>query len=164
MGDSGSSGGEHVIIARARRSPLRVLLLLAVVGPACAYLIISPSWSALVAVTLLLTGAAMVDQRVGAMKLAVGEGSVEVVNFLSSHFFDLDTVRVITEEEESHWPVDDIPTSMNKPSDDVPKIGSLHLSDEFGRRVRVGVVPSYGARAREITDDLNVAIAKHRLA
>lgn len=164
MGHSGNNGGEHVIIARAQRFPIRALLLLAIVGPACAYVIIEPSFGALLAVTPILAGAVIIDRRVGAMKLAVGEGSVEVVNFLSSHFFDLDTVRVETEVEASHWPADDIPTAMSRPKGDVPKIGSLHLSDELGRRIRVGVVPSYGGRVREIVDDLNVAIAKHRLA
>ena len=159
-----NSRGEHVIIARAQRFPIRALLFLAVVCPICVYLFTAPSLMGVVMVTLVLTGVAMIDLRVGAMKLAISEGSVEVVNFLSSHFFDLDTVRVETEEEESHWPADDIPTAMSKPKGDVPKIGSLHLSDELGRRIRVGVVPSYGTRVREIVDDLNVAIAKHRLA
>lgn len=163
MDHSDNSGGERTIIARAQRFPVRALLFF-LLCPVWFVLLVGPSWRALLAATVVLAGAAVVDLRVGSMKLAVGEGSVEVVNFLSSHVFDLDTVRVETEEEESHWPADDIPTAMGKSSDDVPKIGSLHLSDELGRRIRVGVIPSYGARAREITDDLNVAIAKHRLA
>jgi len=98
------------------------------------------------------------------MRLALSGDRVEVVNFLSSASFNVHTVKIDVKEEASNWPRDDIPAAVREPSSDgsVPNINALYLSDGDGRRIRVGVAPSYGGRTAIIVDDLRAAIAKHR--
>ena len=46
--------------------------------------------------------------------------------------------------------------------DDPKRARSLVLTDSSEQQVRVGVAPSYGRRLDTISEDLNIAIARHR--
>lgn len=158
--DSGDRPGA-ITVATATRWPIRVLLCGVLAGPIVYLATSSQSVAGVLLLLFLLVLAYAIDSRVGAMRLGVSPSGVEVVNFMSSHVFDLESVNIETEEEQSHWPADDLPRGTV--SGNEPTIGSLHLSDGSGRRLRVGVVPSYGRRAITIIEDLKVAIARHRL-
>lgn len=164
VGFSGENGGRdaETVIAKASLWPIRILLLV-LVAPIALWSLGQQSIVGVLAFLMIAALAVAIDLRVGGMRLAVRTGRVDVVNFLSSHSFDIHNVRIETKTEESHWPADDIPTSMNSGSAEVPEIGSLHLSDGSGNRIRVGVLPSYGKRVGIAVEDLKIAIAKHRL-
>ena len=103
-------------------------------------------------------------RKVAAMKVAVDDFKVIVVNLKSRHELELWSVRLEVREDPGIWPQDDLRDSMRETfeQNDPKRARTLVLTDSSEQQVRVGVVPSYGRRLDAITEDLNIAIAKHR--
>lgn len=102
--------------------------------------------------------------KVSAMKVAVDDFKVTVVNLKSRHELELWSVRIEVREDPGIWPQDDLREVMREgfEQQDPKRARSLVLTDSSEQQVRVGVAPSYGRRMDTITENLNVAIAKHR--
>ena len=102
--------------------------------------------------------------KVSAMKVAVDDFKVTVVNLKSRHELELWSVRIEVREDPAIWPQDDLREVMREgfEQQDPKRARSLVLTDSSEQQVRVGVAPSYGRRMDTITENLNVAIAKHR--
>ena len=103
-------------------------------------------------------------RKVAAMKVAVDDFKVTVVNLKSRHELELWSVRLEVREDPGIWPQDDLREVMRSTfeQDDPKRARTLVLTDSSEQQVRVGVAPSYGRRLDTITEDLNIAIAKHR--
>ena len=101
--------------------------------------------------------------KVSAMKVAVDDFKVTVVNLKSRHELELWSVRIEVREDPAIWPQDDLREVMREgfEQQDPKRARSLVLTDSSEQQVRVGVAPSYGRRMDTITENLNVAIAKH---
>ena len=103
-------------------------------------------------------------RKVAAMKVAVDDFKVTVVNLKSRHELELWSVRLEVREDPGIWPQDDLREVMRSTfeQDDPKRARTLVLTDSSEQQVRVGVAPSYGRRLDTITEDLNIAIARHR--
>lgn len=103
-------------------------------------------------------------KRVASMKVAVDDFKVIVVNLKSRHELELWSIRIEVREDPGIWPQDDLREEMRESFEQInPKRArSLVLTDSSEQQVRVGVAPSYGRRLDTITENLNIAIAKHR--
>lgn len=102
--------------------------------------------------------------KVAAMKVAVDDFKVTVVNLKSRHELALWSVRIEVREDTKAWPQDDLREGMREAFDqqNPKRARSLVLTDSSDQQVRVGVAPSYGRRLDVIAENLNIAIAKHR--
>lgn len=98
------------------------------------------------------------------MKLAVNDFSVVVVNLRSRHELELWSVKIEVRDDPSVWPRDDMLPGMREAfeQEETKKARSLVLVDSSEQQVRVGVAPAYGRRLDTITENLNIAIARHR--
>ena len=103
-------------------------------------------------------------RKVAAMKVAVDDFKVTVVNLKSRHELELWSVRLEVREDLGIWPQDDLREVMRSTfeQDDPKRARTLVLTDSSEQQVRVGVAPSYGRRLDTISEDLNIAIARHR--
>ncbi len=161
--EMGNAGGrvEDVVVAKASKWIPRALLLSQLLVLAVVIWVSDTSIAGIAVVVGFVASALIIDARIRAMGLTVKSSGVHVVNFASSHVFDLDTVQIETEHVATGWPADDIPAAMK--SGEAPKLGSLYLSNGADTRMKVGVAPSYGTRLESIVDDLKIAIARHRI-
>ena len=162
--EMGSSGGrlQDTVIAKASWVARVLPFVFFIVAGAIAMLV-APNLALAFGGFLWLVAGLVMDWRIRGMRLAVTSSGVHVVNFASEHTFNLDTVRLETEEEASGWPADDLPAAMKNSSGGEPKIGSLYIADGAGKRMRVAVAPAYGHRRIVILEDLKIAIARHAL-
>ncbi len=108
-------------------------------------------------------------RRIMAMRLAVNDDSVIVVNFNSKHALDLDTVTVDSRVDREAWPQDDlIPEfrqALGSGEHGKPDVArGLWLCDSNGEEVRVGVAPAYGSRLDSLAEQLIFAIEERRSA
>ena len=103
-------------------------------------------------------------RKVAAMKVAVDDFKVTVVNLKSRHELELWSVRLEVREDPGIWPQDDLREVMRSTfeQNDPKRARTLVLTDSSEQQVRVGVAPSYGRRLDTISEDLNIAIARHR--
>ncbi len=111
-------------------------------------------------------------RRIVAMRLAVNDETVIVVNFGGTHALDLETVTVDSRVDREAWPQDDLIDEFrealgrkpgpSKSQTDMAR--GLWLCDSTGEEVRVGVAPAYGSRLDLLAEELIVAIEERRTA
>jgi len=158
------NGKPETVVATVPMAPVSVLVL----GIFIALLAVT-SFIPFLTLRLLLVGVSTLAAyrfltQVAKMKLAVNDFKVVVVNLRSRHELELWSVRIEVRDDPKAWPRDDLLPEMREAFDqeDAKRARSLVLVDSSDQQVRVGIAPSYGRRLDTITENLNIAIAKHR--
>lgn len=146
---------EEIVVARPDRSMLVAVAVITVFVLAVA----APYGNMAALLVVAATSVASV-LRLRQMKLSVTRASVVVVNYLARHEVPLNTVRIIDEKDQLVGPMR---ASAGFEDGKLYSSGrALYVTDDSGRKVRVGLAPMHGSRLDTIAEDLYRAIARMR--